>query len=187
MWAIFQSPVAQLPSIAKFSNAMRTPWSAARRASSPHTSLKRGRLSGRARPHAAGEASDKVRAEQARVVDQDLPAPQRLAVALLVPERVSEHAERADLDVGVTNRLSQLVREARDVLVAEGLPEERLDALEAKRQDRAHIARRVGQRGLDHRADADRAKRISHRNTPSGCYVDGAAGFGALDRPEHHR
>ena len=39
---MFQSPLAQFPSIAQFSKAMVTPLSAARFASRPNTSLKRG-------------------------------------------------------------------------------------------------------------------------------------------------
>ena len=42
---MFQSPLAQLPSIAQFSKAILTPLSAARLASLPQTSRKRGRLS----------------------------------------------------------------------------------------------------------------------------------------------
>ena len=72
---MFQSPVAQLPSMAQFSKAMRTPLSAARLASSLQTCLKRGRLSGeRLAADAAGEAGDDVGAEEMRVVDQRLPA-----------------------------------------------------------------------------------------------------------------
>ena len=66
------------------------------------------------------------------------------AVELLLLQRIAEHAERADLDVGVADRFLELAREARNVLVAEGLPEERLDALEAERQDCAHIGRGIG-------------------------------------------
>ena len=42
---------------------------------------------------------------------------------------------RADDDVGVADRLADLAGQPRDVLAAERLPEERLDALEAERQD----------------------------------------------------
>ena len=39
------------------------------------------------------------------------------------------------IDVGVADRLADLAGQPRDVLAAERLPEERLDALEAERQD----------------------------------------------------
>ena len=97
---------------------------------------------------AAGEAGDGVGAEEMRVVDQRLPAGQRLAVERLVLERIAEHAERADDDVGVADRLADLAGEPRDVLVAERLPEERLDALEAERQDLPDVGGRVGEVAL---------------------------------------
>ena len=152
---MFQSPLAQLPSIAQFSNARRTPLSAARASSSPQTSLNRGRLSSigwpRTRPVKPG---DRPRAEQVRVVDQRLPPVERLPVEIAVLERIAEHAERIDGHVGVADRLAQFVGELRQILVHR-LPEERLDALEAKLDELAHHGRRIRRARANHRADSD--------------------------------
>ena len=94
---MFQSPLAQFPSIAQFSKARRTPLSAARLASAPHTVLKRGRLVfDRLAADAPGEAGDGLGAEEMRVVDQRFPAGQRPAVEIAFFERIAEHAERVD-------------------------------------------------------------------------------------------
>ena len=74
---------------------------------------------------------------------------------------------RADGNVGIADRLAQLAGEARNVLAAERLPEERLDALEAERQDLPHIAGRVVEIGPHHRADPDIEKRVRHRHASS--------------------
>ena len=91
----------------------------------------------------------------------------------------------------VVDRFEQLAGEARDVLVADGLPEERLDALETMRQNLLHIARRVRRVAADHGADADVAKRVAHAGTAI-CGIAGIAdrdlapGLGALDGAEDH-
>ena len=66
---------------------------------------------------------------------QRFPGRERLAIDVAALQRIAEHAERADDDVGIADRLADLAGEPRDVLAAERLPEERLDALEAERQD----------------------------------------------------
>ena len=73
------------------------------------------------------------------------PAGERLAVEVAVLERIAEHAERAHHDVAVADRLADLAGEARHILAAERLPEERLDAFEAKRQDLPDVAGGVGE------------------------------------------
>ena len=68
----------------------------------------------------------------------------------------------------VADRVLQFAGEPRKVLVADRLPEERLDALEAVRQNSADVGGRVRRVRLDHRADADVANRIAHApNRPS--------------------
>ena len=67
------------------------------------------------------------------VVDQRLPAAQGRPVELAILEWIAEHAERADNHVGIPDRVADLASESGDVLAADRLPEERLDALEAER------------------------------------------------------
>src|SRR5580693_3149384 len=105
LWAMFQSPLAQFPSIAQFSNASRTPLSAARRASSPQTFLNCGRLAS----HAAREARDRPCAEMVRAVDQRFPSGKRLPVEIAVLERIAEHAQRIDRHIGVADRFTKLL------------------------------------------------------------------------------
>ena len=152
---MFQSPLAQLPSIAQFSNASRTPLSAARRASSPQTFLNCGRLASIGWPRTRPVKPAIVRgAEMVRVVDQRFPSGKRLPIEIAVLERIAEHAERIDRHVGVADRLAQLPGQQRQILV-HGLPEERLDAFEAKSDDLAHIRGRIRRIGADHCSDAD--------------------------------
>ena len=105
----------------------------------------------------------------------------------LVLERIAEHAERADLHVGVADGLLDLAGKARNVLVAHRLPEERLDALEAVLQDRADIGGRIGCVGLHHGSDAYVEKRVGHADCVLDFDRDDLAGLGASDRAEHHR
>ena len=60
-----------------------------------------------------------------------------LAILVATLQRIAEHADRADDDVGIADRLADLAGQPRDVLAAERLPEEGLDAFEAERQDLA--------------------------------------------------
>ena len=115
--------------------------------------LRQARLD-RLAPHASGEAGDRARPEQVRVVDQRLPSFERLPVELVVLERIAEHAERVDDDVGVADRLAKLVCELGQVLV-HGLPEERLDAFKAELDELANGSRRIGRACADHRANSD--------------------------------
>ncbi len=66
------------------------------------------------------------------VVDAVLPALQRLAIHLLVLERIAEHAERRDRDVAVADGIEAALAELGEVLAVGGLPEERLETLEAE-------------------------------------------------------
>ena len=66
------------------------------------------------------------------VVDAVLPALQRLAIHLLVFERIAEHAEGRDRDVAVADRIEAALAELREVLPVGGLPEERLKTLKAQ-------------------------------------------------------
>ena len=104
--------------------------------------------------HPAGEARDRPGAEMAGVVDQRLPSGERLSVEIAVLERIAEHAERIHRHVGVADRLAELFRQLRQILVHR-LPEVGLDALEAQSDDLTHISRRIRRVGLDHGSDAD--------------------------------
>ena len=77
------------------------------------------------------------------VVDAVLPALQRLAVHLLVLERIAEHADGRDGDVAIADRIEAALAEFGEVLAIGGLPEERLEALEAEIGDLARCARRA--------------------------------------------
>src|SRR5271165_4278525 len=101
--------------------------------------------------HAAGEPGYGLRPEMMGVVDQRLPACERLAVEVAALQRIAEHAERIDGHVGVADRLTKLLRKKRQILV-HGLPEERLDALEAELDNLPDISRGVGRVRLDHRS-----------------------------------
>ena len=105
-------------------------------------------------PDAAGEAGDGARAKQMRVINQSLPARERLFVEFAALERVAEHAERVDDDVGPPDRLLQFVRERGQVLFHR-LPEERLDALEAELHQFLDGGADIGRAGAHHGADAD--------------------------------
>ena len=105
--------------------------------------------------------------ERERLCEVPLPAREGLAVEVALLERIAEHAERADDDVGIADRLADLPGEPRDVLAVQRLPEERLDALEAVRQDLPQVAGRVIEPRPDHRTDADILKRVRH----SSCSV----------------
>ena len=97
LWAMFQSPVCQVPPMSQFSKAMRTPLSAARLASGVQTFLKRRHaLVDALAAQAAGEAGHDVAAEQVRVVDALAPALERLLVLRLVLQRVAENRQRRD-------------------------------------------------------------------------------------------
>ena len=104
--------------------------------------------------HAAGEARDRPGAEMVRVVDQRFPTGKRLPVEIAVLERVAEHAERVDGHVGVADRLANLLRQQRQVLV-HGLPEEGLDALEPESDDLPHIGGGIRRVSPNHGADAN--------------------------------
>ena len=158
---MFQSPVAQLPSMAQFSNAiLHALVGGAARKLAPDLLVRRQARLERLAAHAAGEAGDGAGAEEMRVVDQRLPAGQRLPVELVVLQRIAEHAERVDRHVGVADRLAEFAREPRQILVHR-LPEERLDALEAVPDDGSDISGRVGRVGPDHGSDAN-VEELSH-------------------------
>ena len=89
-----------------------------------------------------------------RVIDQRFPSGERLPIEIPVLERIAEHAERIDRHVGVADRFTQLPGQQRQVLVHR-LPEERLDAFEAKSGDPTHIRGRIRRIGADHCSDAD--------------------------------
>ena len=136
---MFQSPLAQLPSIAQFSNARRTPLSAARRESSPQTFLNRGRLASIGWPRTRPVKPAIVR------------APKWCALSISASQPASVCRSRSPSSSGLPNMPSvsmvtsaspiasrSCLRQQRQVLVHR-LPEEGLDALEAESDDlRAH-------------------------------------------------
>src|SRR6185369_16862060 len=69
----------------------------------------------------------------------------------------------------------------------ERLPEERLDALEAERDDLPEVSGGVIEPRAHHGADTDVQELVWHRLTSSEGYGDALAALGALDRAEHHR
>ena len=86
----------------------------------------------------------------------------RLAVHLLVFERIAEHAEGRDRDVAIADGVEAALAEFAEVLAIGGLPEERLETLEAEIGDGRDVFRRAALGGLDHGADADGFGGVGH-------------------------
>ena len=89
-----------------------------------------------------------------RIVDQRFPAGERLPIEIAVLQRIAKHSERIDGHVGVADRFTELLGQQREILVHR-LPEERLDAFEAKSDDLTHIRGGIRRIGADHGSDAD--------------------------------
>ncbi|MNK97205.1 hypothetical protein D3C87_1175230 [compost metagenome] len=110
----------------------------------------------------AGETRNAGRAEMVGIVDAVFPALQCLKVDLGFFQRIAEHAERADGDVALADRVKAALAELGKVLTVGGLPEERLEAFKAEIGDLADTFGRLALGGADHGADADGCCRIAH-------------------------
>ena len=91
--------------------------------------------------HAAREARDEVGPEQVGVIDQVLPALDRLLVGLRVAQGVAEYGDGADHYAGMAQHFLDLGGEPLDIHVLERLPEGDREALESMRQDLPDIGR----------------------------------------------
>ena len=190
LWAMFQSPVAQLPSMAQFSKAMlHALVGGALGELAPDLLVARQAVGQRLAAHAAGEAGDAGR----RRSDGRCRSASSSPAASRGPSRVSSSGLPNMPSVEMVMSRSpiasrELAGQARKVLAADRLPEERLEAFEAVRQDlRAHRPAGSGALPLIMvPMRMSRAGLLMFRTSSDAAICDAPAGLGALDRAEDH-